>query len=231
MLNDGICAFDGCEGAAVGRVNGGDLSYCQKHGNYVRRYGVADHALRASCDVDWCTNPAVAGAAHCRSHRYEIKNGGILPRGHKRCTVPGCENPIKPVAEFAPNGGQCRECVRPMYRERNRARGPRPPSTPEKARASRLKHNFGITVEEFDALFLAQNSQCACCGTGDPGVREWCVDHDHACCPGRRSCGKCICAILCFRCNSGIGKFDDNPELMLAMARYLELHAERRASA
>ena len=34
------------------------------------------------------------------------------------------------------------------------------------------------------------------------------VDHDHLCCPGRRSCGSCVRALVCRRCNLTRAKVD-----------------------
>jgi hypothetical protein len=48
------------------------------------------------------------------------------------------------------------------------------------------------------------------------------VDHDHACCPGTRSCGKCIRGMLCNRCNTGLGMFLDDPNRLRHAASYLE---------
>jgi Recombination endonuclease VII len=51
-------------------------------------------------------------------------------------------------------------------------------------------------------------------------VRAVHVDHDHGCCPGKRTCGWCILGISCHGCNTGAGKFgDDEDRMELAAAR------------
>lgn len=34
------------------------------------------------------------------------------------------------------------------------------------------------------------------------------VDHDHKCCSGDKSCGKCVRGILCPGCNTGMHYYD-----------------------
>lgn len=83
--------------------------------------------------------------------------------------------------------------------------------------------NHNITLAAFDALLETQGHRCACCGAPDPGgVYGWCVDHDHACCPGDRSCGRCIRGLICGPCNKGLGHFKDSIETMQAGIRYLQ---------
>jgi hypothetical protein len=56
--------------------------------------------------------------------------------------------------------------------------------------------------------------------TGNGDLRA-CVDHDHACCPGAKSCGKCVRSLLCASCNKGIAMFADEPQRLDAAAAYL----------
>lgn len=48
------------------------------------------------------------------------------------------------------------------------------------------------------------------------------IDHDHSCCPGKTSCGKCVRGGLCGECNMAIGALGDTPEGVLRAVKYLE---------
>lgn len=88
-------------------------------------------------------------------------------------------------------------------------------------RAIRLKYN--LSEAQYKALLQAQGERCAICGTEVAGNRGRLlnVDHDHACCPGHKSCGKCVRGLLCARCNVGLGSFRDDPDRLLSAATYL----------
>ena len=92
--------------------------------------------------------------------------------------------------------------------------------TPDMARRRYLKHTYGVTPEWFDATLSAQGGACAVCADSNP-VGPWQIDHDHNCCPGKRSCGSCIRAILCPRCNVTSGAFEDDPALLRMAAAYV----------
>lgn len=77
---------------------------------------------------------------------------------------------------------------------------------------------YRLDPHEWQAMVAAQGGGCAICGRTDKSLH---VDHDHRCCPGDKSCGKCVRKLLCGNCNRGIGLFGDSPELMEAAAAYL----------
>jgi hypothetical protein len=72
-----------------------------------------------------------------------------------------------------------------------------------------LRRRYGITVDDFDAMFAEQGGLCAICRE----AKAEHVDHDHA--NGR------VRGLLCFNCNGALGQFRDRPELMLQAIAYL----------
>src|SRR5208337_2947570 len=60
-----------------------------------------------------------------------------------------------------------------------------------------VRYNHGYTLEQKQRLLAEQNYRCAnpACDfttpTPSPTLKEWCFDHDHACCPIYQSCEKC----------------------------------------
>lgn len=90
------------------------------------------------------------------------------------------------------------------------------------------KKKYGISLEEYNLLLKEQGGKCAICGI----TREECndkralpIDHDHACCPGVISCGKCVRGILCHSCNRGVGLLKDSPKNLRQAADYLERYS------
>lgn len=93
-----------------------------------------------------------------------------------------------------------------------------------KARAheNRVVQNFGLPPGMYEALLAFQGGTCAilyCRAQGKK--RALAVDHDHSCCPGPTSCGKCVRGLLCQRHNLAIGYDADKPEVFDSMAAYL----------
>ncbi len=87
-------------------------------------------------------------------------------------------------------------------------------------RSSNLSYNYGITVDEYDAMLAARDGKCEICSQTDSGQnrgRDWLhVDHDHA-------TGK-IRGLLCTRCNHLLGNCLDSVALLLKAINYLLKH-------
>lgn len=78
----------------------------------------------------------------------------------------------------------CRECLNARYRENYKKRDK------ELGRLYGIKHRYGLDADTYKAM-IAEG--CAVCGSKEKLV----IDHDHACCPGIKTCGQCIRGVLC----------------------------------
>lgn len=82
------------------------------------------------------------------------------------------------------------------------------------------KHN--MTLEQYLEIKEKQNDACKICGNHESGFRtRLSVDHDHSCCPGEGSCGKCVRGLLCHKCNMALGAVKDDVTILQTMIEYL----------
>jgi hypothetical protein len=202
---------------------------------------IAEKAARQStwqvCTADGCTKRLRPHnkSGRCFDHKYvpvSVADRGQCPiegcgrRLSKRNTVGRCEEHKLPrwvAAECAAEGCTKKLNVTNLI-------GFCGEHTNGYRRTVSLQRNYGITEAGYDAMLAAQGGVCAVCGQPPKpeGVRAASrlhVDHDHACCPGVKSCGKCIRALLCLTCNHGLGNFYDDPALLRRAADYLERYA------
>lgn len=94
---------------------------------------------------------------------------------------------------------------------------------------ARLRQNYHWTIEEYNKRLRKQHGVCKICRKENQRNTLFHIDHDHSCCPEKsRSCGKCIRGLLCFECNSGLGKFKDNPKLLRRAVHYIEKYRNGR---
>jgi hypothetical protein len=88
----------------------------------------------------------------------------------------------------------------------------------------------GMGAADRAELLALQGGGCAICGTKDPGGQgEWHLDHWHGHCPPGKSCSLCWRGLTCSSCNLGLGKFRDNPKLLMYAYLYLIDHRVRFA--
>jgi hypothetical protein len=217
-LNPLTCTVEGCDRQFYGNCQG--VGYCAGHYRRVKKTGAPGAAdlspkVRQPCRFEGCTILSVSGGL-CGGHDQQLKKGKPLTplrrmrrstirddQGRKQCAT--CDR-WQPENEYYPNPKQrdnlssyCRRCDREI----------------------RIKGRYGITQDEFEATLLAQGGGCAICGNPPKDGPSLHIDHDHACCPGKRTCGKCLRGLLCEDCNRALGMFADSPERFEAAARYL----------
>ena len=119
---------------------------------------------------------------------------------------------------------QCKGCKNAYARERMRsnpdARERKRQSylrntNPERRRAYNLKAMYGLSLEQYEAMMVAQDRTCVACeerfGAGRDAVH---VDHDHA--------TGVVRALLCGPCNRALGHAKESPSRLRALARYIE---------
>lgn len=77
--------------------------------------------------------------------------------------------------------------------------------------------NYSMSEEEFKKLFSKHSGKCWICRESDATQ----IDHDHSCCSGPKSCGKCVRGVLCASCNAMLGKVKDSKDVFTRAIEYL----------
>ncbi len=145
----------------------------------------------------------------------------------KRCSRCHRELPLK---AFNKNNAKkdglqvaCRECrnrrIQKRYKEsaeireeKSKKQKARHARHPEKVYNTHLRWKYGITRRQHKQLYMGQDGCCALCGDS-VAYHKILVDHDHV--TGR------IRGLLCRKCNSGLGAFNDTVEGLQDAIRYL----------
>lgn len=97
-------------------------------------------------------------------------------------------------------------------------------------RLTYVASQYNLSPEQYEGLRsrLRRNSRgqyiCPLCDRN----QARCVDHDHKCCSGKISCGKCVRGLICSPCNKFLGHLRDDREAFLRFERYLVEYERRR---
>ncbi len=110
----------------------------------------------------------------------------------------------------------------PRHKEQTRLWRLQHPDAVERTRIKQKLKRKGLNPESYEALIIKQNGCCALCKKPFTKENKTCIDHDHACCPGKTSCGKCIRSLLHMKCNFLIGHADEDPEMCILASNYLK---------
>lgn len=150
---------------------------------------------------------------------------GVPPKPCVDCVtqlpdLPSMRPSIWRKTDHAPRAPRCathQRAVRKASRANNRAR--------YQAR------NFGVTAELHEALLVVQGGVCAICLYANGRTKALATDHDHACCNGPTSCGRCVRGKLCGPDNQDIigriemiaGRNNERPaDVLLRIMAYFE---------
>lgn len=87
-------------------------------------------------------------------------------------------------------------------------------------RWARIEKQYGITQAEYLSIVERQGGRCPVCLRLLDDVTVH-IDHDHSCCPGGGSCGRCVRGLLCQRCNQSIGLLGDDAATAARASEYL----------
>ena len=85
-----------------------------------------------------------------------------------------------------------------------------------------VSETYNITYEQYWEIYEYQGGTCAICQRATGAKRKLSVDHDHACCKGKTSCGLCVRGLLCTSCNKMLGHLRDDPQAVMRALHYLQ---------
>lgn len=118
-------------------------------------------------------------------------------------------------AEYMRNFYRTNPEARAKAKARRQERFAADPEAKKRNNAYGRKSRTGVSKEQFDEAWRAQDGKCAICAdelrAGNAGHA---ADHCHQ--------TKKFRGILCHACNTGLGKFKDSPELLMKAKAYLE---------
>lgn len=105
------------------------------------------------------------------------------------------------------------------FRDRERRRRD---ANPDLGRNERLRKTHGLRPADWDAMWKAQEGRCYLCDDElSPDQKAVHVDHDHECCPRRKSCPLCRRGLACAKCNQLVGLAEDDPARLETIAAAL----------
>lgn len=184
----------------------------EQTGDLAREFGVSGYAIRAALRQHGVTpDRSRAGQASWARRSDVPPDEGDLETGFRWCSA--CRE-RKPMHEFYWASKRNGKALNRL-RQCKRCRGSKRP-TGTARRAIRRKHAYGLTQGAFEAMFADQDGRCAICRVEfeAEGARTVFVDHCHF--------DRAVRGLLCVRCNSGLGHFRDDPDLMRMAIKYIE---------
>lgn len=129
-----------------------------------------------------------------------------------RIRYPYCTDCSRAVTKASYSKPEAKMRHRKWYKEKYE-------DTAENARLLKL---YGITLDQYNSMLEQQEHKCEICKSPETAVSRngytlrLAIDHNHL--------TGAIRSLLCFRCNRGIGYFEENPKLIKEILKYLKKH-------
>jgi hypothetical protein len=182
------------------------------------RGGTYSHCKECRAVNEKAYRAANADDIAAKRKAYNLANPGLREAQHRKY--------------YAANADAINERIRAAYaadpeakRAKNKANNKESRvREPEVWAGRRLKELYGMTLDDYARMLESQGGLCANsgCFNPPPADRRFDMDHDHACCPGKKSCGKCVRGLLCRQCNHALGMLRDDVKRIRGLADYLE---------
>lgn len=93
-------------------------------------------------------------------------------------------------------------------------------------RLAYVAKQYNLSPEAYKRLYDQHSGLCHICRYRKG--RQ--VDHDHGCCAGKTSCGKCVRGLLCGPCNKFLGFIRDKVDTLQNAIDYLKNYLNRRGN-
>ena len=153
------------------------------------------------------------------SKKYYINNPEKIKAISKKYYINNSEKIKARKKEYLLNNSEKIKAIRKKYYINNpeiKARNKKYKlENPEKIKNTELVRTYGITLEMYNKMLVDQNFCCAICGKHNSNFKkQLSVDHDHE--------TGAVRGLLCHHCNTGIGMFKDNTEILKKATNYLE---------
>ena len=179
-------------------------------------------------------NQLCCGNVECRKELRKIRELKPVDKTERECI--NCHVKFVPRTNSQRRcGADCwtvvyedRVCANPICRETFTPKGRNAYKmkycSPDCGQRGEIFSSHNLTPEQYGELWDIQEGKCIGCGgtSSRKGSKlPLHIDHDHSCCPGQKSCGKCVRGLVCFTCNLAMGNTSDNFRTLLNLATYL----------